>query len=363
MRQLFVTTWREGMTESQPTLEELLKLNGWFAQLMLWRKNASSGLRRQFRHLHATQSAKLADEISAALNQVLANPPEKLFESLRLQNEEGFRFIWQATAGNIVRDKFRDPQYRAIRESVAALHKNGLLWYRPGSLIGGRHSCYAAGPNGGLPMFQGPALSEDAAFGAWNAPIIPETGKRNDFVYAFAESLWAQATEKIPPPAYLPLRELQIFINSKISADKLTLYLPLREQLPQDVQLDTFALPSEDDPRGQSLEVEIERSDPFSYANDCVATLKTMLSPIQMRIFCLRTAELTLAETAKQVGLNSPQLVRHHYNKALAAVREFCSRQHGLADADADKTIRETFGRELHKYCEDVAAHTGQKGI
>ncbi|MDR1658308.1 MAG: hypothetical protein LBT47_12295 [Deltaproteobacteria bacterium] len=334
----------------ESTIFELLRLNGWIEHLDGWRKAAV----RKLRSLRI--SSKYDDQdINSALNQAFED--DKLLESLKKNDAGLFRYIWKTKAHSILSDKFRNHQYRAIRDNVKKLHDQGYLFYLPGKRMSSNpYSYFAAGQKADLPKFIGQYLSETPRFDELEAPKIDGIDKSTEFVRIAAKSLWSQYATIIPPPAYLSLKEFQVFINHKFNISVITKYLPanvrsVELKLNQSEQCSYFGSHELD---------ETEISNRFAQIETLIDSLFSLFSQKSLIIFCLVTSNLTLEEIAKYVDLNSPASVSYHYNKALKIVKDFCSRQPMLADTDCDPKMREVFTQALCKQCEAVASEIKQ---
>ena len=295
----------------------------------------------------------LSQEILSILANFLTSPNmTPLFaEAIRGQDIGRIRQILTEKCRSELADGARNPRFRAIRTILNNAALKNVLLYRPGrglySKSGEMWACYAFLDDEELDVIRDPLEAE--SYGNWPLPPFVENMQRETadtevtqkaLVLEAARFFWNEATRR-HGPGMVPIFELQRYMENRFPswlmtsllhdplADSASLYRAGDEETPYN---DGGLGADSDVPATSGLwdntryQRDLEDVPMHKTAIHLAGNWLNELSAEQAAIFCMMYhCEYGLTETARKLGLASPQSVDYHYKSCIEQLKGYCT--------------------------------------
>jgi hypothetical protein len=335
---------------------------------------AEAGTKGNGTSLQRIDPAGLSQEILNLLANFLTRPNMNplLAEAIRGQDIDRIRQILTEKCRSSLADGARNPRFRAIRTVLSHTALENVLRYRPGrglySKSGEEWACYAFSDDEKLDVIRGPLEAEN--YGNWPLPPFVENIQRETaasemtqkgLVLEAARFFWNEATQRYGLGMVL-IFELQRYMENRFPswlmsallhdpvADLVSLYGTGDEETPWNNGGDIPATSILWD--NTHYKRDLEDVPMHKTALRLAGNWLNELSAEQATIFCMMYhCEYGSTETARKLGLGSPQSVDYHYKSCIKQLKDYCTRQEGLSPPDVDPAFVRLFFAMLHDVC------------
>lgn len=255
----------------------------------------------------------------------------QLAEYLETKNWNGFRSTLTSRIINFCKDKRREeassPFHFHYRRMSQALSADKGTRYTYSKETG---AYYAVSEASTLPFLEEGILSADD-FRGWPEPGFSLTELNSAKVrVAVSRTFWNRALVELDREHFLPVIDLVRYMDNAYNFSRLMrledrgpidddnqIGLPNAERLHNWQPHDASNTLAGQQPVAEQnlLNQDLEKA--------AIRLAQSWSSEMQISFYLHLVCELTLKETARRVGLNSPQAVSHHVKKVEASLREF----------------------------------------